>query len=78
MTGWRQHVTLLGGWVSSHFAIVWYDKSVEPLPPDASLRNTRFSNDWMVARTGWGERDTVVALRSGGPANHEHADSWLV
>jgi hypothetical protein len=69
-----QHVGLSVGEVSSHFAIVWYDKSVEPLPPDASLRNTRFSNDWVVARTGWGERDTVVALRSGGPANHEHAD----
>jgi hypothetical protein len=60
--------------VSSHFAIVWYDKSVDPAAPAEALLNARFANDWMVARTGWGVRDTVVALRSGGPANHEHAD----
>jgi hypothetical protein len=69
-----QHVALSVGEVSSHFAIVWYDKTVKPLPPAPALMNTRFVNDWMVARTGWGERDTVVALRSGGPGNHEHAD----
>ena len=32
------------------------------------------SNDWVVSRTGWEAADTVVAFRSGGPANHEHAD----
>jgi hypothetical protein len=32
------------------------------------------SNDWVVSRTGWKPEDTVLALRSGGPANHEHAD----
>jgi hypothetical protein len=34
----------------------------------------RFANDWVVARSGWELNDGVVALRSGGPANHEHAD----
>jgi len=34
----------------------------------------RFANDWVVSRTGWDERGSVVALRSGTPANHEHAD----
>jgi hypothetical protein len=29
---------------------------------------------WVVSRTGWKPEDSVVALRSGGPANHEHAD----
>jgi hypothetical protein len=38
------------------------------------LHDVRLSNDWVVARTGWASADTVVALRSGGPANHEHAD----
>jgi hypothetical protein len=69
-----QYVALSVGEVSSHFAIVWFDKTVEPVRPDATLLNTRFSNDWVVSRTGWGERDAVAALRSGGPTNHEHAD----
>ncbi len=69
-----QHVALTAGEISSRFAIVWFDKSVGPAAPDATLLDTRFANDWMVSRTGWGERDTVVALRSGGPGNHEHAD----
>jgi hypothetical protein len=69
-----QYVALSAGEVSSHLAIVWYDSTVEPQAPDSSMLNTRFANDWVVARTGWSERDTVVALRSGGPGNHEHAD----
>jgi hypothetical protein len=69
-----QYVALSIGEISSHYAIVWFDKSVEPLPPGPALLNTRFANDWVVTRTGWGEQDTVVALRSGGPGNHEHAD----
>jgi hypothetical protein len=69
-----QHVALSVGEVSSRYAIVWFDPSVAPSAPDKTLLNTRFANDWMVARTGWGERDSVVALRSGGPCNHEHAD----
>ncbi len=69
-----QHVALTVGEVASHFAIVWYDKSCDPTPPGASLKNTRFANDWIVSRTGWGAHDAVVALRSGGPSNHEHAD----
>lgn len=69
-----QHVALSVGEVSSRFAVIWYDRSVAPVAPGPTLLNTRFVNDWVVARTGWGERDTVVALRSGGPANHEHAD----
>jgi hypothetical protein len=34
----------------------------------------RFANDIVVSRSGWKPEDGVVALRSGGPANHEHAD----
>jgi hypothetical protein len=32
------------------------------------------ANDLVISRTGWTARDNVLALRSGGPANHEHAD----
>ena len=28
----------------------------------------------MISRTGWTAQDSVLALRSGGPGNHEHAD----
>jgi hypothetical protein len=34
----------------------------------------RFSNDFVVSRSGWDAASSVVALLSGGPANHEHAD----
>jgi hypothetical protein len=30
--------------------------------------------DRVVARTGWSAKDLVVAMRSGPPSNHEHAD----
>jgi hypothetical protein len=62
------------GEVGSHFSILWYDPQVKPEAPPASLRNMRLSNDIVVGRTGWGVKESVVALRSGWPANHEHAD----
>jgi hypothetical protein len=42
--------------------------------PGPELQDVRFVNDWIVSRTGWDENASVVALRSGGPGNHEHAD----
>lgn len=72
--GLAQHVALNVGVVNSHFPIVWYDPSVAPVEPGSDLLDARFSNDWAVSRSGWGVEDTVMALRSGGPANHEHAD----
>src|SRR5690606_30432504 len=38
------------------------------------LNDIRMRNDIVISRTGWGVDDNLVALRSGGPANHEHAD----
>jgi hypothetical protein len=73
-SSFAQYVALSIGEIGSHYAIVWFDETVKPEPPDASLLNTRFANDWVVSRSGWGEQDGVVALRSGGPSNHEHAD----
>ena len=69
-----QYVALDIGKITSHYPIIWYDQSVKAETPGANLYDVRFDNDWVVARTGWGVMDTVVALRSGGPANHEHAD----
>ncbi|ACB76175.1 heparinase II/III domain-containing protein [Opitutus terrae] len=55
-------------------AAVWYRPEAPTQPPGAELLDVRLSNDWIVSRTGWAPADSVVALRSGGPANHEHAD----
>ena len=72
--GIAQYVANHVGDVSSHYAIVWFDPSVKPETPGPELYDARFSIDWVVSRTGWGVESTVVAMRSGLPANHEHAD----
>ena len=69
-----QYVTHSVGEVGSTFSILWYDPRVKPEAPPASLKNVRLSNDLVIGRTGWGVKESVVALRSGWPANHEHAD----
>jgi hypothetical protein len=53
---------------------VWYHPDAPTKSPGPELHDVRLSNDWCISRTGWAPEDTVVALRSGGPANHEHAD----
>ncbi len=60
--------------LKSHYAAIWLDAGRPVKDPGSDLHDVRFSNDWVVARSGWGEDDGVAALRSGGPANHEHAD----
>jgi hypothetical protein len=56
-------------------AALWHQPGVvPPAAPTAALHDVRLSNDWVVSRTGWKADDSVVAFRSGGPANHEHAD----
>jgi len=69
-----QFVVTQIGEISSHYAIVWYDPTVAPQTPGPELHDARFAIDWVVARTGWDEASTVVAMRSGLPANHEHSD----
>jgi hypothetical protein len=62
------------GEVKYHYGLLWYDASAPAAQPDPALLDNRMLNDLVVSRSGWGEADGVVALRSGGPANHEHAD----
>lgn len=69
-----QHVVSAVGEIRSHYALIWYDPTVSLQTPGSDLYDVRFANDWVVSRTGWDERSSVVALRSGSPANHEHAD----
>ena len=56
------------------FGLVFYDPKCASAKPGKALLDTRLSNDIVISRTGWKTNDTVLALRSGGPGNHEHAD----
>jgi hypothetical protein len=56
------------------FALVWNDDSIKAKKPDDKMNDLKFDNGTVVSRSGWDADDTVIALRSGGPANHEHAD----
>lgn len=69
-----QYVATSIGEVRTHYGLVWFDRSIPSAMPGRELHDVRFKNDWVVSRTGWDEEGSVVALRSGGPANHEHAD----
>ncbi|MBI5471050.1 MAG: heparinase II/III family protein [Ignavibacteriae bacterium] len=69
-----QYVGMSVGEIRSHYPLVWYDPSVKAKTPGPELYDARFDNDWVVVRSGWGVMDSVVAMRSGAPANHEHAD----
>ncbi len=53
---------------------IWFDPTAPQAPPPDAWLNARLDNDWVVSRSDWSPGSTVVALRSGGPANHEHAD----
>ncbi len=68
-------------WVAAHagdpsspWSVIWIDPSPEGEKPGVGMEDVRFSNDWVVSRSGWDAGDGVAALRSGGPSNHEHAD----
>jgi len=56
------------------YGFIWYDPAAPVSPPEPALLDQRMSNDIVISRTGWTARDNVLALRSGGPGNHEHAD----
>jgi hypothetical protein len=72
--GVAQYVLKEMGEIRSHFGIIWYRPDVPVQEPGREYYDIRFVNDWVISRTGWDEESSVVAFRSGGPANHEHAD----
>lgn len=53
---------------------LWYRPTRPKSPPPARLKNERNDLDWVICRSGWKPDDAVLGFRSGGPANHEHAD----
>jgi hypothetical protein len=56
------------------YGIIWYEPDAPVAEPEPALLDDRMVNDLVVSRSGWKPGDSVVALRSGGPGNHEHAD----
>jgi hypothetical protein len=69
-----QHVALEVGESKHPYSLIWFDPALPPTPPPPALLDTRQANDIVISRTGWTTQDNVLALRSGGPGNHEHAD----
>ena len=53
---------------------LWYKPGHPATLPPERLKNVRLDLDWIICRSGWEAEDAVLAFRSGGPANHEHAD----
>ena len=66
----------LGLHLAEHYwtSFIYLDPSVRPAPPDESTHHVETDLDWIIARTGYEVDDLVLAMRSGGPMNHEHAD----
>ena len=56
------------------YGLIWFDPAAGESEPEVALLDHRMTNDIVVSRTGWLAHDNVLAFRSGGPANHEHAD----
>lgn len=69
-----QYVVNEIGAVKHLYGLIWYDAALPAAKPGVELNDIRMRNDIVISRTGWGVDDNLVALRSGGPANHEHAD----
>lgn len=60
--------------IHNQWSLIWYNPEIKAQQPKPGNRLWRSDLDWIVARTGFTANDLVVAMRSGGPANHEHAD----
>lgn len=57
-----------------YYDFLWYNPDLPSAPPSDALKNVQLDLGWIICRTGWEADDAVLAFRSGGPANHEHAD----
>ena len=56
------------------YDFLWYRPEAPASPPRKELLNMRNDLNWIICRSGWKADDSVIAFKSGGPANHEHAD----
>jgi hypothetical protein len=71
----------LARWFGEHLAlardlwsVLYYDPTVPLILPQEGPQLWCSDLGWIVGRTGYAAEDFVVAMRSGGPYNHEHAD----
>ncbi len=72
--GLAQWTGVNAGTSHDEWSLIFHAPDVPVQAPPAGPRLWHSGLDWIVARTGHAADDLVVAMRSGGPANHEHAD----
>ncbi len=72
--GLSQYIALNYPGKQDIFSLLYYDPAVKPLPPGEKGYFNKLEFDWITTRTGYEIDDLVVAMRSGPPTNHEHAD----
>lgn len=58
----------------NEWSLIWYNPDKRAKAPPSTPHIYHSELDWIVGRTGYAPEDLVVAMRSGGPSNHEHAD----
>ncbi|MEX0324897.1 MAG: heparinase II/III family protein, partial [Puniceicoccaceae bacterium] len=56
------------------YDLFWYRPDAPAEEPSPKLLNKLNDLDWIICRSGWEADDSVLAFKSGAPANHEHAD----
>ncbi len=56
------------------WSVLWYNPAITAEPVANKPKLWKSDLDWIIGRDGYGINDLVVAMRSGGPHNHEHAD----
>jgi len=71
---WRVNRIRPGGerpyrdWRSSHWDFVWFDPTVDARDPLGYAPSKHFRGiDWAIFRSGWGDKDVLAAIHSGGP-----------
>jgi hypothetical protein len=70
----------LAQYLGSHYAehywssLLFFDPTIFPEAPRGGFELIETDLDWIIARTGYNAEDMVLAMRSGEPMNHEHAD----
>lgn len=72
--GLSQYIALNYPGKQDIFSLLYYDPTVEPIDPGDKGYFKKLDLDWIVSRSGYEIDDLVVAMRSGPPTNHEHAD----
>ena len=56
------------------FSLLWFNPEAPAKRPAGKWFYRRFDIGWVVVTAGFKAKNFLLALRSGGPANHEHAD----